>query len=71
MTSRIHHDPASYLPPYLVAASSMASGLDRDGYVKADQVITRPAERLGPKIGRLNPETMNHLDAALRFVLEV
>jgi mRNA-degrading endonuclease toxin of MazEF toxin-antitoxin module len=71
MTSRIRHDPASYLPPYLVEASSQASGLDRDGYVKADQIFTRPAERLGPRVGRLNPETMDRLDAALRFVLEV
>jgi mRNA-degrading endonuclease toxin of MazEF toxin-antitoxin module len=54
-----------------VAASSSASGLDRDGFVKADQVFTRPAERLGPRVGRLNPETMDRLDVALRFVLEL
>ena len=71
MTSRIRHDAASYLPPYLVAAPAKASGLDRDGYVKADQVFTRPTGRLGPKVGRLNPETMDRLDAALRFVLDV
>jgi mRNA-degrading endonuclease toxin of MazEF toxin-antitoxin module len=48
-----------------------ASGLDRDGFVKVDQVFTRPADRLGTRIGRLNPETMERLDAALRFVLAV
>ena len=69
MTSSIRHDPADYLPPYLVAASKRASGLDRDGYVKVDQVFTRPVELLGPPVGRLNPETMARLDSALRFVL--
>jgi mRNA-degrading endonuclease toxin of MazEF toxin-antitoxin module len=71
MTSRIRHDPADYLPPYLVAATARASGLDRDGYVKTDQLFTRPVSALGPRIGRLNPETMARLDAALRFVLAV
>ena len=71
MTSRIRHDPAAYLPPYLVTATARASGLDRDGYVKVDQVFTEPADGLGSRIGRLNPETMERLDAALRFVLAV
>lgn len=69
MTSRIRHDPAVYLPPYLVAATARASGLDRDGYVKVDQLFTRPVEALRQRVGRLNPETMERLDAALRFVL--
>jgi mRNA-degrading endonuclease toxin of MazEF toxin-antitoxin module len=71
MTSRIRHDPSDYLPPYLVAATSRDSGLNRDGYVKVDQVFTRPVDALGPRIGRLNPETMGRLEAALRFVLAV
>jgi mRNA-degrading endonuclease toxin of MazEF toxin-antitoxin module len=71
MTSRIRHDPSDYLPPYLVVASVRDSGLNRDGYVKVDQVFTRPVDALGPRIGRLNPETMVRLDAALRFVLAV
>ena len=69
MTSRIRHDPDEYLPPYLVAAPRQASGLDRDGYVKADRVFTLRADLLGARIGRLNPETTSRLDAALRFVL--
>jgi mRNA-degrading endonuclease toxin of MazEF toxin-antitoxin module len=69
MTSSIRHDPEDYLPPYLVAAPRQASGLDRDGYVKVDQLFTRPAELLGARIGRLNPEVTARLDAALRFVL--
>lgn len=69
MTSKIRHDPAAYLPPYLVAATARGSGLDRDGYVKVDQLFTRPLAALGPRIGRLNPETMDRLDRSLRFVL--
>lgn len=69
MTSRIRHDPAVYVPPYLVAATKRDSGLERDGYVKADQLFTRPREVLGTRVGRLNPETMDRLDTALRFVL--
>jgi mRNA interferase MazF len=69
MTSRVRHDPAVYLPPYLVAATARASGLDRDGYVKVDQLFTRPVGALGQRVGRLNPETLERLDAALRFVL--
>ena len=71
MTSRIRHDPADYLPPYLVAATARDSGLNRDGYVKVDQLFTRPVDALGTRIGRLSPETMDRLDAALRFVLSV
>ena len=71
MTSQIRHDAATYLPPYLVVATARASGLDRDGWVKVDQVFTRPADGLGARIGRLNPETMDRLDDALRFVLAI
>ena len=71
MTSRIKHDPAAYLPPYLVAATARTSGLGRDGYVKVDQVFVRPIAALGPRIGRLNPETVEQLDGALRFVLAI
>jgi mRNA-degrading endonuclease toxin of MazEF toxin-antitoxin module len=69
LTSRIRHDPADYLPPYLVAAPSRATGLARDGYIKVDQVHTLPIELLGPRMGRASPGTMAELDAALRFVL--
>ena len=71
LTSRIRHDPAEYLPPYLVPVTARASGLDRDGYAKVDQLFTRPVEALGTRIGRVNQETMNALDGALRFVLDV
>ena len=69
MTSRIRHDAAVYLPPYLVPAASRSTGLARDGYVKVDQVHTLAVELLGPRMGRANPETMAAIDAALRFVL--
>lgn len=69
LTSRICHDPTVYLPPYLVAAHRQATGLDRDGYVKVDQVHTLPIDVLGPRVGRANPATMEAVDQALRFVL--
>jgi len=56
-------------PPYLVPATARASGLDRDGFVKCDQPTTLPVAVLGPRAGRLNPETIDRVDAALRFVL--
>jgi mRNA-degrading endonuclease toxin of MazEF toxin-antitoxin module len=71
LTSKISHDPTDYLPPYLVPITRKASGLDRDGYAKVDQVLTRPAATLGARIGRVNPETMATVDQALRFVLDL
>jgi mRNA-degrading endonuclease toxin of MazEF toxin-antitoxin module len=71
LTSAIRHDPAEYLPPYLVAVTGRASGLKRDGYVKVNQVFTRPVEALGPRVGRINPETMRHVDDALRFAMDL
>lgn len=58
-----------YVPPYLVWVRRQESGLDRDGWIKVDQLYTRPVEDLGPRLGRLNPEAMARLDASLRFVL--
>jgi mRNA-degrading endonuclease toxin of MazEF toxin-antitoxin module len=60
---------AEHNPPYLVAATARQSGLQRDGYVKCDQVATLPGALIGPRLGRLNPETLDRVDAALRFVL--
>jgi mRNA-degrading endonuclease toxin of MazEF toxin-antitoxin module len=56
-------------PRYLVWVPRRESGLDRDGWVKADQLYTRPVELLGPRLGRLNPEAMARVDDSLRFVL--
>ena len=56
-------------PPYLVPVTSPHSGLARDGYVKCDQVLTFPVTILGAKAGRLHPDAMGRVDAALRFVL--
>ncbi len=68
MSTRGGRGPAVTLP-YLVWVRRVESGLDRDGWVKADQVYTRPVELLGPRLGRLNPEAMARVDASLRFVL--
>lgn len=58
-------------PPYLVPVTRRETGLNRDGYVKCDQLITVPAGFLGQAAGRLSPEAADRLDAALRFVLEL
>jgi mRNA-degrading endonuclease toxin of MazEF toxin-antitoxin module len=58
-------------PPYLVPVTARDSGLDRDGFVKADQPATLPLAVLGPRAGRLSAPAIERLDAALRFVLEL
>lgn len=58
-------------PPYLVAVAARDSGLDRDGFAKCDQPATLPVAALGPRAGRLAPEVIDRLDAALRFVLDL
>ncbi len=60
---------AALRPPYLVSVGARESGLDRDGWIKADQVFTFPTTELGPRAGRLAPDRLEALDAALRFVL--
>ena len=62
---------ADLRPPYLVAVTGRQSGLDRDGFVKCDQVMTLPSLLIGPRMGRLNPETLDRVDAALRFVMGI
>ena len=57
------------VPPYLAWVTRHESGLDRDGWVKVDQIYTRPVELLGARLGRLNPEALARVDASLRFVL--
>ena len=71
LTSKIRHDEGVYLPPYLVSVTARASGLRRDGYVKVNQVFTRPVGTLGPRMGRIDPETMARVDYALRFSLDL
>jgi mRNA-degrading endonuclease toxin of MazEF toxin-antitoxin module len=69
LTSKRRLVAGEWLPPYLVPLTVRDSGLDRDGFVKCDQVFTRPAPWLGERVGRLRPEAMTRVDASLRFVL--
>ena len=71
LTSKIRHDPATYLPPYLVPITARASGLDRDGYAKVDRLFTRPVGALGMRVGRASPATIAAIEQALRFVLDL
>ena len=56
-------------PPYLVEVSAGDSGLSRDGWIKADQIVTIDIAELGDRAGRLSPAKIEELDTALRFVL--
>jgi len=62
---------ASIEPPYLVAVGRRESGLDRDGWLKADQLLTLPETSLGQRAGRLSPAALARVDTALRFVLDL
>jgi mRNA-degrading endonuclease toxin of MazEF toxin-antitoxin module len=64
--------PRDDLPrPHRVPIARAESGLDRDGWIKADQLATIPAPMLGGPIGRLAPAAIERLNAALRFVLDL
>ena len=70
MTTKARRVAGDWLPALPRArAAECDSGLDKDGWVKADQVFTRPIDTLGPRLGRLNPAAMTRVDASLRFVL--
>ena len=60
---------AEFRPPFLVPITARESGLDRDGWIKCDQPLTMPIDRIGGRAGRLSPAALDRLDAALRFVL--
>jgi len=67
MTSKARS--ANLRPPYLVEVTALESGLSKDGWVKADQIVTIDTSDLGERAGRLSPGKIDELDAALRFVL--
>ncbi len=60
---------AEFRPPFLVQVRARDAALPRDGWVKCDQPMTLPVMLLGPKAGRLNLETLDRVDGALRFAL--
>jgi mRNA-degrading endonuclease toxin of MazEF toxin-antitoxin module len=67
MTSKVRS--AGLRPPYLVEISARESGLTKDGWIKADQIVTIDSSELGDRAGRLTPDKIEELDTALRFVL--
>jgi mRNA-degrading endonuclease toxin of MazEF toxin-antitoxin module len=60
---------ADFAPAFLVHVASREAGLARDGWAKCDQPLTIPTSLLGAKAGRLNPDAIDRVDKALRFVL--
>lgn len=67
MTSKARS--ADLRPPYLVEVPARHSGLSKDGWVKADQIVTIDVSGLGDRAGRLSTDKLAELDVALRFVL--
>jgi len=67
MTSKSRSGPLR--PRYLVAVSAHESGLSKDGWIKADRIVSIDVAELGDRAGRLSPDLIAELDAALRFVL--
>ena len=64
--------PQDYHPrPHRVAVGRQESGLDRDGWVKADQLVTVPSTMIRGPVGRLAPEARERIDAAGRFVFDL
>ncbi len=63
--------PDGYPRPHRVPVTRAESGLDRDGWVKADQIQTVPATVLHGPVARLAPGAIARLDVALRFVLDL
>ena len=64
--------PPDDLPrAHRVPVARAESGLDRDGWVKADQPETIPSGLLDGPVGRLAPGAIDRLDVALRFVLDL
>lgn len=63
--------PDDRLRPHRVPVAGHESGLDRDGWVKADQLSTVPVAVLRGPIGRLAPDALGRLEAALRYVLDL
>jgi mRNA-degrading endonuclease toxin of MazEF toxin-antitoxin module len=57
--------------PHRVPVARTESGLDRDGWVKADQLVTVPVTMLTGPVGRLAPVAIERVDTALRFVLDL
>ena len=57
--------------PHRVPVARAESGLDRDGWVKVDQLVTVPAAMLHGPIAHLAPAAIERVDAALRFVLNL
>jgi len=63
--------PDDHPRPHRVPVVRAESGLDRDGWVKADQLQTVPTAMLHGPVARLAPAAIDRLDVALRFVLDL
>lgn len=55
--------------PFQVLLEASITGLRRDSKAQAEQVRSVSVERLGPVVGRANPQDMRRLDDALRLHL--
>ncbi len=63
--------PDDHPRPHRVPVPRAESGLDRDGWVKADQIQTVSGAVLHGPVAHLAPVAIDRLDMALRFVLDL
>ena len=47
------------------------TGLDHDSFARCDQIRMLSIKRLSNRRGRISPESMQSIDRALRFVLDL
>ena len=64
VTSNVHR-----VYPFQVRLSGKATGLRTDSKAQAEQVRSVAVQRVGRRVGRVPPDTMQQLDAALRLHL--
>jgi mRNA interferase MazF len=57
--------------PFQALLPADVSGLRIDSKAQAEQIRSVAVERVGPVLGRLSPELMNHVDEALRLHLQL
>lgn len=55
--------------PFQVKLSATATGLRTDSKAQAEQVRSVAVQRVGPRIGRVPADVMEHIDEAVRLHL--
>lgn len=59
------------VPTHIAIRASQANGLEKDGFVRCEQILTITRDRLDGYIGFLEPAYMKRVGEALRAVLDL